>query len=60
MNLRDKIDDEPRYVALPPWAYRGLISAQYEDGQLDRWEAWRLLFNAGLRGAALARAVGIR
>lgn len=48
------------YIPVSPEVYRACVTLEYETGQTDRWEAWRLLYNTGLRGRKLAKAVGIR
>lgn len=47
-------------IPVPPQFYQTMARLRYEAGFIDRWEAWRLLYNTGLRGRELARDVGIR
>lgn len=42
-----------RGVVLPPEMYRVLVIEAFRGGLIDRWDAWRELFNLGWRGKAL-------
>lgn len=44
----------PERMRLDPSRYHALISAMVKHSAMDRWEGWRLLYNAGFRGPALA------
>jgi hypothetical protein len=57
--FRSLSTDEPLVpIPLSREQFRQLIIASWEGHALDRWEAWRQLFNAGFRGRELSPLYG--
>lgn len=40
-------------LVIPPLDYYRIVLAMVKSGAMDRWEGWRLAFNAGFRAADL-------
>jgi hypothetical protein len=40
-------------ITIDPQTYRSLVMSMVQNGAMERWEGWKLLFNAGWRGPAL-------